>query len=310
MTDVIDKGHEHKIPEDKKYDDVPVDKRVFYQKFDLDQVVERGSYHYEVNPEFFKTVLSGEWNSYSCVFCEDDITLTEAQERKLDKFAELMQLKPGMKILDVGCGWGGPIVYLCHKYGVTGHGITISPMAIPACNERAEKYGVDATFEVRPWQELEGSEEYDAIFTDEAIVHFHDLQGFFETAHRLLKKDGMMVNKELHFTHSEYAHADDRLSQHINKVFGYTGNYITLAHEIDLLDKAGFKLDCIYDVPMRHYHKTIGKNWIKQIRENKEKLIGLSSEKHVRDYTMYLKGILSIFHKDRFRLHMVAGRKK
>ena len=69
----------------------------------------------------------------------------------------------------------GPLVYLCHKYGVTGHGITVSPMSIPVAEARAAKYGVDATFEVSHWKNLPEMETYDVIFTDETIVHFYHL---------------------------------------------------------------------------------------------------------------------------------------
>jgi len=295
----------------KKLEEIPETARNFYQKFaGKEEEIERISYHYEVDPKFFLTITGGEWNTYSCsLWGEKNMTLTEAQEKKLDLYAELMELKPGMKILDVGCGWGGPLVYLCHKYGVSGHGITISPMAITTAEQRVHKYGVDATFEVVHWEDLNGEEVYDAVFTDEVIVHFNNLEGFFNKVYKLLKKDGVMVNKELHFTNSDFAHANDRLSQHINKVYGYTGNYLTLSKELSILDKSCFKLSQIVDIPMDYYNRTIKEYWLKYIQENKEGLVSLTNKKHVRDFILYLKGTIRVFNHGNFGMHIIKAKK-
>jgi len=291
------------------FDDMPDEGRDLYQAFDQAEETARVAYHYEVDPSFFQVVTGGRWNVYSCSLWGEAETLTQAQEDKLDKFAQLMALKPGQRVLDVGCGWGGPLVYLCKKYGVVGHGITISPMAIPVAEKRAKEHGVDAKFEVLNWRDLEGESVYDAIYSDEVIVHFNDLQRFFNHAHRLLKPAGMMVNKELHFTHSKHKHAHDKLSQHINKVYGYTGNYRTLRDELALMDDEGFALEEVFDIPIGQYQKTIRDHWLKNLKENREFLTSLTNEKHYRDFHLYLKGILHIFQAEVFGLHIVASRK-
>lgn len=290
-------------------EDTPNENRNLYQRYSLEEEIERVAYHYEVEPAFFQTVTGGEWNTYSCNIWKPGYSLTQAQEEKLDKFAELMQLRPGMKILDVGCGWGGPLVYLCHKYGVHGHGITISPKAIPIAEARAEKYQADAKFEVIHWQNLPEAEAYDAILTDEVIVHFNNLNSFFAKCHKVLKPGSRMVHKELHFNHSRHKHALDALSQHINKVYGYTGNYRTLYDELELMDFNGFALKEIVDIPIVHYKKTIADYWLKACNDNRAALEAMTNEKHVKDFRIYLKGILKIFNADVFGLHMVTAQK-
>lgn len=293
----------------EKLESAPLNARNLYQSYSFDEEVDRIAYHYEVAPEFFKLVTGGEWNVYSCSMWEEGFSLTQAQERKLDEFARLMGLKPGMRILDVGCGWGGPLVYLCHKYGVSGHGITISPMAIPVAEERAKKYGVNATFEVVHWKNLRSLQQFDCIYSDEVIVHFNDLDGFFRKANQLLKPGGVMVNKELHFRHSRHKHALDKLSQHINKVYAYTGNYRTLRDELELLDRNAFQLEEIVDIPIADYKKTIGEHWVKNLNDNRRVLEIMTSEQHVKDFKLYLRGICKIFAADVFGLHIVASRK-
>ncbi len=280
-----------------------------YQAYEHDEETERLAYHYEVDPEFFLIVTGGEWHTYSCSIWEDGFDMTQAQEKKLDKYAELMRLGPGSRILDVGCGWGGPLVYLCHKYGAVGHGITVSPVAIPVAEARAARYGVEASFEVVHWENLPEAETYDAVFTDEVVVHFNDLDGFFARCRGLLKPGGMMVNKELHFTHSSYTQWSDRLSQHINKVYGYTGNYRTLVDELILVDKNRFQLTDIYQIPIVHYRKTIDEGWLANMHAHRARLEQVTSPEHYTDFRMYLKAIMWCFRRDFMRLHMVASQK-
>ena len=108
----------------------------FYNAYNVAEDAERSAFHYEQDPEFYYLQTGGEWNVYSCLLWEDGFTITQAQEKKLDKLAEMMELESGMHILDVGCGWGGPLVYLCQKYRVTGHGIAVSPRQIAAARQR------------------------------------------------------------------------------------------------------------------------------------------------------------------------------
>lgn len=293
----------------EKLESAPLNARNLYQSYNFDEEVDRIAYHYEVAPEFFKRVTGGEWNVYSCSMWEEGFSLTQAQEKKLDEFARLMDLKSGMRILDVGCGWGGPLVYLCNKYGVSGHGITISPMAIPVAEERARKYGVNATFEVVHWKNLRSLQQFDCIYSDEVIVHFNDLDGFFKKANQLLKPGGVMVNKELHFRHSRHKHALDKLSQHINKVYAYTGNYRTLRDELALLDRNAFQLEEIVDIPIADYKKTIGEHWVKNLNDNRRELEVMTSAQHVKDFKLYLRGICKIFSAEVFGLHIVSSRK-
>lgn len=279
-----------------------------YQYYELEEDTVRAQYHYERDPEFFLTITGGEWHTYSCSIWENGFDMTQAQEKKLDKMAELMRLEPGMHILDVGCGWGGPLTYLSNKYGVTGHGITVSPVQIPAAEELVARHQANVTFELLHWQNLPEVETYDAVFTDEVIVHFNDLDGYFRKCHQILKPGGMMVNKELHFPQSKYAHWTDSISKHINKVYGYTGNYRTLHEELALVDKNNHELLDIYQIPITDYSKTIAV-WLTNMFENRDRLKAITSPQIYKDFRGYLKGVVTGFRKGFFGLYIVASRK-
>src|SRR5258708_38807800 len=124
---------------------VPTDHQM-YQSYEKTEETERSASHYEQDPRFYYYFTGGEWNVYSCILWPNaDTTPTQAQEAKLDLLAQQLDLKPGMRILDVGCGWGGPLTYFCKIYGVTGVGIAVSPKQIEAAEARAAKYGVNST---------------------------------------------------------------------------------------------------------------------------------------------------------------------
>lgn len=279
-----------------------------YQEFEIDEETARSSSHYELDSEFFYLAIGGEWHTYSSFLWEDGFTATQAQEKKLDLLADLMQLEPGMRILDVGCGWGGPLVYFCKKYGVSGHGIAVTPGQIEAARARAARHGVDATFEMVHWQNLPSTERYDVIYTDECMVHFRDLGGFFRKCHEALKPGQLMVHKELHLTHSSESRLG-RLSEHVNKVYAYTGNYITLHQELRLLDESGFRLENVVTLPMHNYQRTLD-FWDQNMLDHRDRLRELVGAETFKDVRLYLKAMRYLFTRlPVFGLHVVASRR-
>ena len=170
-----------------------------YQPLTVDEDRQRTNIHYEQPVEFFYALTGGDWNVYSANLWTGAQTQTESQERKLDLLAEMMELRPGMRILDVGCGWGGPLTYLSKKYGVRGVGLTLSALQKGAADERIAAHGVDVAVVESHWKEYQDDEPFDAVFTDEVIVHFFDLGDFFRKVYGLLRDGGLMLNKELHF---------------------------------------------------------------------------------------------------------------
>ena len=84
-----------------------------------------GRVHYDIDPRVYAAMLDAR-RIYSCAIWNDGDTLDQAQERKLDLICRKLELQPGHRLLDVGCGWGGLLAYACEHYGVQGYGITIS----------------------------------------------------------------------------------------------------------------------------------------------------------------------------------------
>ena len=99
-------------------------------------------HHYDVSNEFFALFLD-ETMTYSCALFEEGVeTLEDAQRAKLELICGKLQLEPGMRMLDVGCGWGSLVIHAAREHGVSALGITLSPPQAELARARAEETGV------------------------------------------------------------------------------------------------------------------------------------------------------------------------
>jgi cyclopropane-fatty-acyl-phospholipid synthase len=280
-----------------------------YQSYTVQEDIERTNVHYEYHPDFFYSFTGGEWNCYSCNIWDEDVTNdTQSQERKLDLMAHYMGLQPGMRILDVGCGWGGPLTYLCKTYQCTGVGLTLSHTQKKAADERAKRYGVDIEIRVQHWEEFDQPESFDAIYTDEVIVHFNDLLGFFKKCYRLLKPGGMMVHKEGHFTRKEYLTSLSRGEVFVNEIYGFTGNYRTVWEELQMVDEAGMQLVWHHQIDRAHYRKTFDA-WLSNMYANRQRMIEVASEDDYKRFRIYVKLVRQGFNSTVPTVDIIASRK-
>jgi len=268
---------------------------------------ERTNVHYEQPPAFFNLITGGEWNVYSCNIWTNATTDTESQEAKLDLLARLMELKPGQRILDVGCGWAGPLVYLSKKYGVQGVGLTLSPTQKEYADRRIAEHGADVEVIECHWQEYEDGRGFDAIYTDEVIVHFADLGGFFAKAHSLLRPGGRFVNKELHFVNSRYKQLTPT-GVFVDEIYGLTGNYRTLGEELTLLDQNGFAVRLVQQIPIENYTKT-GARWLANMDAHRHELRELVGADHFRRFRTYLKIVGRMTRSTMMTMDVVASQK-
>lgn len=278
-----------------------------YRPLSIEEDRQQTNTHYEQPVEFFYTLTGGEWNVYSANLWSGSRTQTESQERKLDLLAELMQLRPGMRILDVGCGWGGPLVYLCKQYGARGVGLTLSSLQKGAADERIARHGADVTIIESHWKDYQDDEPFDVVYTDEVIVHFHDLGDFFVKVFGLLRDGGRMLNKELHLVHARHAEMTRAMS-FINEIFGSTGNYRTLAEELTLVGEAGFDLEAIRQLPLREYQKTVD-SWMANMKAERARLEELVGRETFRRFRTYLQLCHHIHGGTRMTLDLVVSRK-
>ncbi|MFH1650072.1 MAG: cyclopropane fatty acyl phospholipid synthase [Candidatus Woesearchaeota archaeon] len=149
-----------------------------------------GKEHYDLGNDLYEKMLDKGLN-YSCGYWKDAKTLDKAQEAKLDLCCRKMQLKKGMRVLDIGCGWGGFAEYAARKYGVEVLGVTISKEQAAYAKERCKKLPVKIL--LQDYRKVTG--KFDAIVSIGMIEHVghKNYKTYFEVAERCLKDDGIFL---------------------------------------------------------------------------------------------------------------------
>lgn len=270
---------------------------------------ERTNVHYERPPEFFTLITGGEWNVYSCNIWDASKTNTESQAQKLDLLAGLMAMNPGQTVLDIGCGWGGPMAYFAKRYGVRASGLTLSEAQKKYAEARFAQSSLKATVHLCHWREYESEERFDAVYTDEVIVHFNDLLAFFQKVRSLLKPGGAMLNKELHYTNSSFMKLT-RAMVFLNKIYGETANYRPLHDELRLLNESGFVLTAIQQIPISNYQRT-ARAWLANMEANRatlQELVGIEHYNRFRTYLRIVRRMMSHVDPAPMALDVVVAR--
>lgn len=151
---------------------------------------DNGERHYDLGNDLFQNMLDKRMN-YSCAYWKDAKNLDEAQENKLELICRKLSLKPGMRVLDIGCGWGAFGKYAAEKYKVEVVGITVSKEQI----ELGKKLclGLPVEFKWMDYRDL--FEKFDAIVSVGMIEHvgYKNYRTFFKVSNKCLKDDGLFL---------------------------------------------------------------------------------------------------------------------
>jgi cyclopropane-fatty-acyl-phospholipid synthase len=149
-----------------------------------------GEQHYDIGNDVFEAMLDPTM-SYSCAYWHNAAGLRDAQLKKLDMICRKLELKPGERMLEIGCGWGGLAAYAAEHYGVEVVGITISKEQQKLARARCE--GLPVSIELMDYRDL--AEQYDKIVSVGMFEHVgpKNYAVYFDTAHRALKEDGLLL---------------------------------------------------------------------------------------------------------------------
>ena len=149
-----------------------------------------GEKHYDTGNSLFSLMLDKSMN-YSCAYWRYAQDLDQAQIDKMDLICRKLHFKPGMKVLEIGCGWGGFAKYAAENYEVNVYGITISKEQEQYAKESCK--GLDVSFELKDYREL--NTQYDCIVSIGMFEHvgYRNYKEYMEVVHRCLKEDGLFL---------------------------------------------------------------------------------------------------------------------
>lgn len=146
--------------------------------------------HYDIGNNLYELMLDKRM-TYTCGYWQDAVNLDQAQEHKLELVCKKLKLEPGMKVLDIGCGWGGAAEYMAEKYNVEVTGISISEEQIELAKAQATS---DKTkFELLDYRDVQG--KYDRVYSLGMFEHvgFKNYKTFFNVIHKSLNDEGLFL---------------------------------------------------------------------------------------------------------------------
>jgi len=151
---------------------------------------EVGRRHYDIGNDLFTVMLDQRMN-YSCAYWQEADTLDEAQEAKLELICSKLGLKPGMRVLDIGCGWGGFAIYAAEKYGVEVTGVTVSREQAKLAQNCCA--GLPVCIELKDYRDIH--ETFDRIVSIGMFEHvgYTKYRSYMQVVNRCLKDDGLFL---------------------------------------------------------------------------------------------------------------------
>jgi cyclopropane-fatty-acyl-phospholipid synthase len=244
-------------------------------------------YHYDVGNEFFALFLD-ESMTYSCgIFSRGATTLAEAQHTKLELVAGKLNLKAGMRVLDVGCGWGSFAIHAAREYGVEVLGITLSEHQAALARERVKRAGVAEQVEIRvqDYRRLAHS-SFDAIASIGMSEHVGDRQidVYAKALFDLLKPDGVLLNHAIAALDPGADPLEDLFSTRY--VFP-DGEPLPLSRVQLALERAGFHTGHVEGF-REDYAETL-RHWARRLDEHIEEAEKLAGVERTRVWRLYLR---------------------
>jgi len=242
------------------------------------------THHYNLGNAFFHLYLDESMN-YSCAYYKtEDSTLEQAQADKMEHICRKLQLQPGMRLLDIGCGWGGLAIHAAKRYGVEVLGITLSQPQVEYAQELAEREGISdrVKFANRDWRNI--GETFDRVVSVGMFEHVgrKNYPRFMAAWKQLLAPDGVSL---LHTIGKDVVTVPDPWTQR----YIFPGGMLPALHEI--LEVAG-SLDLVpVDIEnlRLHYALTL-EEWLRRYQANVESVREMYGERFVRMWRFYLAG--------------------
>ena len=252
-------------------------------------------HHYDIGGEkgekLYDIFLDNKHRQYSCAYWKDDTkTLEEAQQNKIDHIIKKLDIKPGEKILEIGCGWGGMAFEVARQKKCEIKAISLSKNQINYCKNKAKEFGLDnqISFELIDYRKIKG--KYDKIFSVGMFEHVGKkfYKTFFKAINNLLTENGIFL---LHTIGS--VEAPQPPNKFINRYIFPGGVVPSFSEIINPIQKTGL-IVADTETLIRHYDKTL-ENWLERFMNNKSKIRDLFDEKFVRMWEFYLSSCAAAF---------------
>jgi len=268
-------------------------------------------YHYDVSNDFYGLWLDKR-RVYSCAyFRSPDMSLDDAQVAKLDHICRKLDLGPGERFLDIGCGWGGLILHAAEDYGVDAVGITLSDEQHAYVGEQIAARGLTGRVEVRrmDYRDVPEHGGFDKIASVGMFEHVgrNNLTAYFGKIHDLLKPGGLVMNHGITSAALQSQGLGSGISEFVDD-YVFPGGELPHSSEVLHHARAG-GLECLDAENLRpHYGRTLWE-WVNRLEANDEIARKLIGEKKYRIWRIYMAGSAYAFDNGWLELWQVLAGK-
>ncbi len=240
-------------------------------------------HHYDLSNDFYHLFLDEDLQ-YSCAYWpRKDMTLEQAQEAKKAHIAAKLNLKPGDRVLDIGCGWGGMVIYLAQNFDVNVVGVTLSDEQHALAVKRVQEAGLTDKVDIRLQDYRDVNGPFDAVvsvgmFEHVGIAHYLE---YFSKIRDVLTDDGCAL------VHSIGRKGGPGTTGAWIRKYIFPGGYSpALSETFAEIEKSGLWVtDC--EILRLHYAETL-LEWDKRFQANRDKVIEMFDEKFARMWEFYL----------------------
>jgi cyclopropane-fatty-acyl-phospholipid synthase len=263
------------------------------------------AHHYDVSNRFYEWVL-GPSMAYTCaVFPTKDATLEEAQAAKFELVAQKLALKPGMRLLDVGCGWGGMVMHAAAEHGVKALGVTLSRNQAEWAQAEIERRGLGDLAEVRHLDYRDApDEEFDAISSIGLTEHIGkaNLPSYFAALYRRLRPEGRLLNHSITQPRTPLTR---KLDPFIARYVFPDGQLEPVGDIISAMNDTGFEIR--HEENLREHYALTLTGWCNNLEEHWEEAVAEVGLGRARVWRLYMAASRLGFERDNIQLHQVLG---
>jgi cyclopropane-fatty-acyl-phospholipid synthase len=260
------------------------------------------TYHYDVSNDFYALWQDAQM-IYSCAYFDTpDLDLDVAQRRKLDMICRKLRLRPGQRLLDVGCGWGALTRHAARAYGVDATGITLSAPQAELANARIHDEGLAERCRVivQDYRALDEYGGYDALVSVGMFEHVgeRNLPSYFRRAGALLKPGGVFLNHGIALRGAERWNRGRTFS---NAYVFPDGELVPLHVTLEAAELSGFEVRDVESL-REHYALTL-RHWVRRLEARHEEALRFVSEPTYRVWRLYMSGSVHGFSSGRLNVY-------
>lgn len=273
------------------------------------------AHHYDVSNEFYRRVL-GPSMTYSCaVWSDPSITLEQAQADKYELICQKLGLQPRMRLLDIGCGWGGMLLHAAEHHGVHAVGVTVSRRQAELADKRAAEAGLASKVEVRlqDYRDVVDG-PYDAISSIGMFEHVGQAQlaVYFDRSFALLRPGGRFLNHAISRAAGPKGSTSAGRSRFARR--GFIDRYVfpdgelhEVGSVVTAIQQAGFEARHVENL-REHYALTL-RQWVANLEDNWDECVAESSAGRARVWRLYMAASALQFEANHIQIHQVLATK-